>query len=249
MVFTTTKGGFRSATAAARTFKAAQKLGKPARQKTGRPRDLFDLTPDDEQQMFQEAVRDFAAEKVRPAAAGGRRGADDAAGAARPGERARRQHARRPLRARRGDGGAVGGRRRPDRRGPRPRRHGDRLCGPRPGRGRDRDRPLGHGRPGVDLSARLHRRGHAGGCARDPRAEAALQPARARDQGPPRRRRLGDRRDQVAARPGEGVRAVRRRRRGRGDRAGAVRRSSRAATASRSRTSRRWACGRRPPAA
>ena len=68
MIFTTTKGGFRSATAAARTFKAAQKLGKPARQKTGRPRDLFDLAPDDEQQMFQEAVRDFAAAKVRPAA-------------------------------------------------------------------------------------------------------------------------------------------------------------------------------------
>jgi alkylation response protein AidB-like acyl-CoA dehydrogenase len=69
MVFTTTKGGFRSATTAARTFKAAQKLGKPARQKTGKPRGLFDLAPDDEQQMFQEAVRDFAGEKVRPAAA------------------------------------------------------------------------------------------------------------------------------------------------------------------------------------
>jgi alkylation response protein AidB-like acyl-CoA dehydrogenase len=68
MVFTTTKSGFRSATTAARTFKAAQKLGKPARQRTGRARDQFDLTPDDEQQMFQEAVRSFAAEKVRPAA-------------------------------------------------------------------------------------------------------------------------------------------------------------------------------------
>ncbi len=68
MVFTSTKGGFRSATAAARTFKAAQKLGKPARQRSGKARDLFDLTPDDEQQMFEEAVRDFAAERVRPAA-------------------------------------------------------------------------------------------------------------------------------------------------------------------------------------
>ncbi len=66
-VFTTTKGGFRSATAAGRTFKAAQRLGKPARQRTGKRKDLFDLTPDDEQQMFQEAVRDFAAAKVRPA--------------------------------------------------------------------------------------------------------------------------------------------------------------------------------------
>jgi alkylation response protein AidB-like acyl-CoA dehydrogenase len=68
MIFSTTKGGFRSATAAARTFKAAQTLGKPARQRSGKARDLFDLSPDDEQQMFQEAVRDFAAEKVRPAA-------------------------------------------------------------------------------------------------------------------------------------------------------------------------------------
>jgi alkylation response protein AidB-like acyl-CoA dehydrogenase len=67
-LFQTTKNGFRTATAAGRTFKAAQKLGKPARQKASKPRTLFDITPDDEQQMFQEAVRDFSAEKVRPAA-------------------------------------------------------------------------------------------------------------------------------------------------------------------------------------
>jgi alkylation response protein AidB-like acyl-CoA dehydrogenase len=67
-LFQTTKGGFRTATAAGRAFKATQKLGKPARQSAGKPRSLFDLTPDDEQQMFQEAVRDFAGAKVRPAA-------------------------------------------------------------------------------------------------------------------------------------------------------------------------------------
>ncbi|HEY7456240.1 MAG TPA: acyl-CoA dehydrogenase family protein [Solirubrobacterales bacterium] len=67
-LFQGTKGGFRTATAASRTFKAAQTLGKPARQKTGKPRSLFDVTPDEEQQMFQEAVRDFAEAKVRPAA-------------------------------------------------------------------------------------------------------------------------------------------------------------------------------------
>jgi alkylation response protein AidB-like acyl-CoA dehydrogenase len=67
-LFRTTKNGFRAATAAGRTFKAAQKLGKPARQRTGKSRSLFDITPDDEQQMFQEAVRDFAEAKVRPAA-------------------------------------------------------------------------------------------------------------------------------------------------------------------------------------
>ena len=67
-LFSGTKNGFRTATAAGRTFKAAQKLGKPARQKTGKARALFDVTPDDEQQMLQEGVRDFAAAKVRPAA-------------------------------------------------------------------------------------------------------------------------------------------------------------------------------------
>jgi hypothetical protein len=63
-----TRGGFRSATAASRTFKAAQKLASPARQTAAAPRALFDITPEDEQQMLQEAVRGFAAERVRPAA-------------------------------------------------------------------------------------------------------------------------------------------------------------------------------------
>ncbi len=69
-LFQGTKGGFRTATAASRAFKATQQLGKPARQPAGKPRALFDVTPDDEQQMFQEAVRDFAEAKVRPAAQG-----------------------------------------------------------------------------------------------------------------------------------------------------------------------------------
>ena len=67
-VYRTTKSGFRSATAAGRTFKAAQQLGKPARQAKGKSKGLFDLTPNDEQQMFQEAGRAFAEEKIRPAA-------------------------------------------------------------------------------------------------------------------------------------------------------------------------------------
>jgi alkylation response protein AidB-like acyl-CoA dehydrogenase len=68
IVYSASKNGFRTATAAGRTFKKAQNLGKPARQSTGKPKALFDVTPDDEQQMFQEAVRDFAVAKVRPAA-------------------------------------------------------------------------------------------------------------------------------------------------------------------------------------
>jgi alkylation response protein AidB-like acyl-CoA dehydrogenase len=67
-LFQSTKNGFRSATAAGRTFKAAQQLGKPARQKKGKSTGLFDLGPDDEQQMFQEGGRAFAEAKVRPAA-------------------------------------------------------------------------------------------------------------------------------------------------------------------------------------
>jgi alkylation response protein AidB-like acyl-CoA dehydrogenase len=68
IVYRTTKNGFRTATAAGRTFKAAQKLGKPARQARSKSAGLFDVTPDDEQQMFQEAGRSFAEEKVRPVA-------------------------------------------------------------------------------------------------------------------------------------------------------------------------------------
>lgn len=68
VLYTMTKSGFRSATAASRAFRTTQKLTSPARQVTGAPRTLFDITPDDEQQMLQEAVRGFAAERVRPAA-------------------------------------------------------------------------------------------------------------------------------------------------------------------------------------
>jgi len=67
-VFTTSKNGFRTATAAGRTFKATQKLTGPARQSHGKPRSLFDITPDEEQQMLQEGVRDFAEAKIRTVA-------------------------------------------------------------------------------------------------------------------------------------------------------------------------------------
>jgi alkylation response protein AidB-like acyl-CoA dehydrogenase len=62
------KATVRTATRAGRTFAATQKLSKPARQPTAGRSDLFDLTPDDEQQMLRESVRDFALAKLRPAA-------------------------------------------------------------------------------------------------------------------------------------------------------------------------------------
>src|SRR5437764_8971875 len=64
----------RTATRAGRTFAAAQKLTKPARQPRAPGRGMFDLKPTDEQQMLREAVGDFALEKLRPAA----QAADDA---------------------------------------------------------------------------------------------------------------------------------------------------------------------------
>src|SRR3954469_14683484 len=67
-LFQGTKNGFKGATAAGRTFQAAQRLGKPARQKKGKSTGLFDLSPDDEQQMFQEAGRAFASDQIRKAA-------------------------------------------------------------------------------------------------------------------------------------------------------------------------------------
>jgi alkylation response protein AidB-like acyl-CoA dehydrogenase len=67
------KTTMRTAATAGRTFVAAQRLSRPARQPKGRHSDLFDLTPDDEQQMLSESVRDFALAQLRPAA----RAADD----------------------------------------------------------------------------------------------------------------------------------------------------------------------------
>src|SRR5580704_1856458 len=67
-LFRGTRGGFRTVGAASRAFTAVSKLSTPARQSTSRSSGLFDLTPDDEQQMLREAVGAFAAEQLRPAA-------------------------------------------------------------------------------------------------------------------------------------------------------------------------------------
>jgi alkylation response protein AidB-like acyl-CoA dehydrogenase len=67
-LFQGTRGGFRTVGAASRTFTAASRLGRPARQAKRRGGDLFDITLDDEQEMLREAVAAFAGEQVRPAA-------------------------------------------------------------------------------------------------------------------------------------------------------------------------------------
>jgi alkylation response protein AidB-like acyl-CoA dehydrogenase len=62
-----TRDGFRAAGTASRTFTAARRLGAPARLRPARA-DLFDLTPTDEQRLLQATLREFAAERLRPAA-------------------------------------------------------------------------------------------------------------------------------------------------------------------------------------
>src|SRR3954469_5997846 len=68
-VYEGSKAGFRGVGVANRTFGAAQKRGQAERPGKASGRDLFDLTPDDEQKMIVEATREFAAEQLRPIAA------------------------------------------------------------------------------------------------------------------------------------------------------------------------------------
>lgn len=70
LVYRGTRNGFRAANTAARSFAAVQQLGKPARQPRSKSSGSFDVTPDDEQLMMQEAVGAFASEKLRKAATG-----------------------------------------------------------------------------------------------------------------------------------------------------------------------------------
>jgi alkylation response protein AidB-like acyl-CoA dehydrogenase len=68
LLFNGSRQTMRVAGNAGRIFAATQKLGQPERQPKAKPSQLFDLTPDDEQQMLVESVRDFALERVRKAA-------------------------------------------------------------------------------------------------------------------------------------------------------------------------------------
>ncbi len=63
-----TKTGARTAAGAGRTFAAAQRLSRPARQPTARHSDLFDLTPSEEQILLRDSVREFGRERLLPAA-------------------------------------------------------------------------------------------------------------------------------------------------------------------------------------
>lgn len=66
-LFEGTKGGFRAAGAASRTFKAASQLGRAERQRPRTATGLFDLNADDDQEMLVEAVTALGGD-FRPAA-------------------------------------------------------------------------------------------------------------------------------------------------------------------------------------
>jgi alkylation response protein AidB-like acyl-CoA dehydrogenase len=63
------RAGFSAALAMNRPFKAARKLLKPARPAKAAAPDLLDLTPTDEQVMIVDAMKRFAGDALRPAAA------------------------------------------------------------------------------------------------------------------------------------------------------------------------------------
>jgi len=69
IAYTLTRTGFQVITTSARTFKATQKLDKPARLNApGHTTDLFDLNITDEQQMIRDSVRGFATDVLRGSA-------------------------------------------------------------------------------------------------------------------------------------------------------------------------------------
>jgi alkylation response protein AidB-like acyl-CoA dehydrogenase len=77
-VFSATRGGFRTATAASRQFARAGKRGQAGQRVAPAPsKGLFDLTPSEDEQMLVDVVGELAAEVLRPAAAD----ADDACAA------------------------------------------------------------------------------------------------------------------------------------------------------------------------
>ena len=67
-IYSASKNGFRAAGAANRAFTAVNRLAAPARLAPARGSGLFDVTPDDEQQMLREAFAAFAMDELRPAA-------------------------------------------------------------------------------------------------------------------------------------------------------------------------------------
>jgi alkylation response protein AidB-like acyl-CoA dehydrogenase len=67
-LYVVTKNGMSATAEAGRRFAAVQGRGQAGRPKSASSRGLFDLTPDEDQQMIVEAMQEFAAAELRPAA-------------------------------------------------------------------------------------------------------------------------------------------------------------------------------------
>ena len=180
----------RTAARAGRTFAAAQRLSRPARQPRTGSTDLFDLEPTEEQQLLRDSVREFALAELRGVAS-----AADADRAVPPALLAQANELGLAMVGVPEElGGVVSGARgdddRPDERGARARRHGDRgrLSGARGSL--DRAQPVGRRPAAGDLPAGVRRRGRPRRGARRDGTPAAVQPVRAVDERPPRPRRL-----------------------------------------------------------
>ena len=68
VLYEATRTGFQLAGTLNRPFQLVEKLTQPLRPAKARTPDLFDLTPDEEQEMMRDAMGRFAAERLRPAA-------------------------------------------------------------------------------------------------------------------------------------------------------------------------------------
>jgi alkylation response protein AidB-like acyl-CoA dehydrogenase len=67
-LYAATKNGMGAVASAGRTFTVVTKRGSAERPRPAAPKGLFDLTPDEDQQMIVEAMKEFAAGELRPAA-------------------------------------------------------------------------------------------------------------------------------------------------------------------------------------
>src|SRR5688572_4676133 len=68
-VYTATRSGFRTAGAVSRQFRRAGGSGDGARVPAATPTGVFDLTPTEDEQLLVDVVEEYAAERIRPAAA------------------------------------------------------------------------------------------------------------------------------------------------------------------------------------
>jgi alkylation response protein AidB-like acyl-CoA dehydrogenase len=68
LLYQATRNGSKAAGSAGRTFAAATRLGRPARLGAASARGVFDLTPDDEQQLLRDTFKEFGEQELRPVA-------------------------------------------------------------------------------------------------------------------------------------------------------------------------------------